>query len=69
MARESDSGRHCRAIFGRAALFVAVLLSTSSVTHAELEIREVLWGFDGQVRPHRFNPVSIQIDNGSSTNS
>lgn len=66
MARESDTGGHCRAIFGRTALFLAALLSTAASAHAELEIREVLWGFDGQARPHRFNPLSIQIDNASS---
>jgi len=45
----------------------ALLLLTSPVVaqqgKSQLRIREVVWGFDGKVRPNSFNPVSILLDN------
>ena len=49
------SSRHLRC------LIFALLLSALHA-HA-LEVRQVLWGFDGRVVPNRFNPVSVLISN------
>ena len=63
--RHSLDIRHSSFVICNILLTAAVLCSTA-FAQGELAVRDVLWGFDGQVRPHRFNPVSIQIDNASS---
>ena len=44
-----------------AALFF--LLATGPVIGQTLQVRTVVWGFDGKVSVNRFNPVSIELDN------
>ncbi len=46
---------------------VLLLLVLLGVASAEaLEVRQVLWGFDGKVVPGRFNPVSVLVANPRS---
>ena len=49
------SSRHLRCL-----IFALLLLGLHA--HA-IEVRQVLWGFDGRVVPNRFNPVSVLIAN------
>ncbi len=42
-------------------LFALVLLGAARAE--ALEVRQVLWGFDGRVVPGRFNPVSVLVAN------
>jgi hypothetical protein len=42
---------------------IALLLACSALSSVALEVRQVVWGFNGQVLPYRINPVSIEIHN------
>lgn len=47
-------------------LFAIVLFVAFAATAASaLEVRQVVWGFDGKTLPHRVNPVSVEIYNPS----
>jgi hypothetical protein len=47
-------------------LFAIVLFVAFAATAASaLEVRQVVWGFDGKTLPHRINPVSVEIYNPS----
>ncbi len=47
-------------------LFAIVLLVACAAAPASaLEVKQVVWGFDGKALPHRINPVSIELYNPS----
>lgn len=46
-----------------AATLAGAWLLLLATTCSALDVKEVLWGFDGRVAPRRFNPVSILISN------
>lgn len=55
-----------RPLLRPAIVSLAVLLCTQTAAAQDLRVREIMWGFNGTVRPNQFNMVSVLLDNVDS---